>query len=62
MTMSPLTELGDDWQRFSICHADYRQAVWEARSGLLPVYCGGGDAHAMIPTSGTAGARPAAES
>lgn len=62
MTMSPLTELGDDWQRFSICHADYRQVVREARFGLLPVYRGGGDAYAMIPESGAEGARPAAES
>lgn len=63
MTLSPLTELGDHWQRFSICHDDYRDAVREARSGLRPLYRGGA-AHTAIPGPGpgAAGTRPPAES
>lgn len=57
MVLSSPFELEDRWQRFSICHDDYREAAKEVRSSLT-LACRGGTGRRDAAHAPPAGAPP----
>lgn len=56
MMLSPPSELGERWKRFTICYDDYREAAREVRSGLAQAYRGHAGRHGA--SRAPAAARP----